>query len=499
MKQRVILFLLITFAAFTACKDDEEILLAPQISGIENAYTLIEDAKLELNPTIENDENTTILWSVNGNEVAQTASYVFQQSEAGEYKVVLKVTNEGGVKEHPISITVGAKNITIEGTAHKLMAVSLPDYIKEIEGVEWGEITADTSLYRFSNNPVLAETPLFIAAVSGEYVMQVNWGDVEGTVTFKVAESEADPSAYIAKVYDYMPAPGQFVNKLPKYEEGDTHEDMVVKAGESLIGEDASMITLGGWGGYVTVGFDHTIVNVSGKMDFRIEGNAFGANANPDANAPFGGSCEPGIIMVSYDANGNGEADDEWYEINGSGNFTAENEKFYQKGLDNDNDMNTYRDFQMTYHKPTVEDPANITDYIYWTNNKGGEGYKFKHHFHRQPYYPLWIKDETITFDGIRLAENGIDESGQGNYFVLYGFNYGYVDNYPNRDDRAAIDIDWAIDKDGNKANLPGIDFVKIYNGVDQENGWLGEASTEVSRGSDLHLLGTDIDTLILD
>ena len=199
--------------------------------------------------------------------------------------------------------------------------------------------------------------------------------------------------------------------------------------------------------------------------------------------------------MVSYDANGNGEPDDEWYEIEGSGNFTAENENWYQKAKDNGNDINTYRDFQMTYHKPTVEEPANIAEYIYWTNNKGEEGYKFKHAFHRQSYYPLWINDDKITFDGIRLAENGVDESGQGNYFVLYAFKHGYVDNFPNNDDKSSIDIDWAIDKDGNKVNLPGIDFVKIYNGVDQENGWLGEASTEVSRGSDLHLLKKSIDS----
>lgn len=35
------------------------------------------------------------------------------------------------------------------------------------------------------------------------------------------------------------------------------------------------MISLGGFGGYVVVGFDHTITNVTGKRDFRVLGNAF--------------------------------------------------------------------------------------------------------------------------------------------------------------------------------------------------------------------------------
>ena len=61
---------------------------------------------------------------------------------------------------------------------------------------------------------------------------------------------------------------------------------------------------------------------------------------------------------------------------------------------------------------------------------------------------------------------------------------YGYVDNSPSVDDNSAIDIDWAVDREGNPVELPGVDFIKVYNGVNQENGWLGECSTEVERGA---------------
>ncbi|MBO9562584.1 MAG: hypothetical protein J7621_07415, partial [Niastella sp.] len=285
---------------------------------------------------------------------------------------------------------------------------------------------------------------------------------------------------------------------------GDSRETMITKAGNELIGEDANMITLGGWGGYVVVGFDHTIVNVADRRDFRIYGNAFGALANPRPNAPFGGSCEPGIVMVAYDKNKNGKPDeDEWYEIKGSGNFSADKEPWYATAVSKNIDVRTFRTYEMTYNKPATETPdanppgnVSISNYIRWTDNQGQEGYKIKNTFHAQSYYPGWVADNKITYKGIRLARNGMDESGGGTYFVLYAFNYGYVDNYPNLHDNAGIDIDWAIDKDGNKVNLPGIDFVKIYNGIDQENGWLGEASTEISRGEDLHLLGAKIPTI---
>lgn len=307
------------------------------------------------------------------------------------------------------------------------------------------------------------------------------------------------PTAYITKVLDYMPAVGQYTNDLPKYETGDTQEKMNEKVLKIIGNNNRGLISLGGFGGYVVVGFDHTIQNVTGKRDFRVIANAFYADANLDTDAPTGGSCEAGVIMVAYDANKNGVPDDnEWYEIAGSSHVDPTKELWYDKAVETgNNDVETHFDYEITYFRPEQE-PTTAEDklqYIRWEDNLGRAGYKVKNEFHNQCYYPLWAKGDKITFKGTCLPQNGVDESGQGSYYVLYKFLYGYADNETNTKDEAAIDIDWAVDDKGQKVNLPGVDFIKIYTGVNQENGWLGECSTEVTSIEDLHILGIDINT----
>lgn len=295
-------------------------------------------------------------------------------------------------------------------------------------------------------------------------------------------------SPYISKVYDFLPAVGQFTNKMPQYNKGDTRADMIRKAEEQIKGsKPAGMISLGGYGGYVVFGFDHLVENKKGLRDFRVLANAFWANANPNPNGNSrGGSCEPGIIMVSYDENENGIPDDTWYEI---------------KGSEHDRSIANYK---ITYYraesnKEPVLDPnknyATDVEYIRWEDNQGGSGYKEKNQYHNQNYFPEWVDGASISFEGRLLPNNAIDESGKGNYWVLYSFKYGYADNAPNNDSESAIDIDWAIDTEGNPANLKGIHFVKIYTALNQEAGWLGETSTEVSGAYDLHLKGEVIPT----
>ena len=326
-----------------------------------------------------------------------------------------------------------------------------------------------------------------------EFTVTVSFG---GTIPSTPDEA----TAYITRVYDFMPAVGQFTNQLPAYVEGDTQADMNQKVLAAIGNNNRGMVSLGGFGGYVVVGFDHTIENREGLRDFRVLGNAFYSAANPSTGAPEGGSCEPGIIMVAYDKNGDGDPnDDEWYEIAGSAHENPAQELWYDMALKAGNDVNTYRNYSITYYRPeeTMSDPlaAPLDEYIRWEDNQGHSGYKAKLQFYPQPYFPQWYEGDALTFTGTCLPQNGIDESGQGSYYVLYKFRYGYADNETNTKEEACIDIDWAVNSKGQKVHLPGVDFIKIYCGVNQENGWIGECSTEICGVEDLHILGEEVPT----
>lgn len=308
------------------------------------------------------------------------------------------------------------------------------------------------------------------------------------TLLLAAATSGMAQSPYISRVFEYLPAPSQFVNELPYYDEGDTAEDMARKAEECIANDERVLISLGSYGGYVVFGFDHMVENRSGLMDFEILGNAFYSNANPNANASKeGGSCEPGIVMVSHDDNGNGLPDDAWYELAGSE---------YRHPA-------TRHRYSITYQRPDesktrIPDPSypfiNDTTYVKWTDNLGHTGHVYRNVYHRQSYWPQWVDQAELTFEGTLLADNYVDESGTGSYYVQYAYAWGYADSHPNSDDRSKFNIDWAVDDAGNRVHLRGIHFVKVYTGVNQYCGWLGETSTEIMGANDLHLLDIETD-----
>lgn len=274
-----------------------------------------------------------------------------------------------------------------------------------------------------------------------------------------------DPVFVLVSVLEYYPAPGQFVNEIPEYEEGDTYDDILNKAEEYI--NDQVPVTLGSLGGYVVMKLENPILNIKDKYDFRVMGNAFyGAGSTESAK---GGSAEPGIIYVMSDDNGNGLPDETWYEIAGSvpfGEMITEN---------------------ITYQRPDREETGEIIDgyitnknYIRWTTGSES-GYLMKITEHVQSYYPLWNNDDMIGFSGVRrLPDNTVYNSATQQYF-LKSWEYGYADNHPNNTDGSKIKIEWAVDASGKKVNLAKVDFIKIVSATLKFNGLMGETSTEVS------------------
>ena len=297
---------------------------------------------------------------------------------------------------------------------------------------------------------------LYCIAADGTLRWSVRTGDIPAHIAFintsfntENQSDDEDSLNYICHVYEYRPAPGQFVNVLPKYEEGDDAQAMADKCLEAIGHNAGGLVTLGAWGGYITFGFGRSVENLPDAPDFQIFGNA---------NA---GSSEPGIVQVSVDANQNGLPDDEWFELAGS--------------ADTDSARLVTYGYEISYS-------ANAMSDIPWSDNLGGTGTVPRNSFHQQEYFPLWLTSP-ISFAGTLLPRNGFDQSGKGSYWVLSALRYGYVDNVANADTSGnSFDLDWAVDPSlRTPVHLSHADFIRVYSAQRQVCGWLGETSTEIS------------------
>ncbi|MDR0962019.1 MAG: hypothetical protein LBM62_05625 [Mediterranea sp.] len=377
------------------------------------------------------------------------------------------------------------ENFITDGTDTQIRTpygLAVNPWSKEILVTDAGNYVTPGKLYCFGTDGVLKWS-----VETGDIPAHIAF--IEDAATANLSPTPVIPeqplpthSPYLTRVLEYCPAPGQFVNRMPPYEAGDTPNDMCSKVQDEIADGRGGVITLGGFGGYVTVGFDHTIINKVGQRDFLVRGNTFLNNS------------EPGVIQVAYDRNGNGIPDsDEWYEIAGSAH-RGDTEEWTDKARTAGNDLRLLPHYEVTYYAPATEPAATDSTararYIRWRDNHGTEGFLPQNNYNRQSYYPQWVNAHSLTLGGTRLPQNGINEAEKfaPELHRLYSFAYGYADNLPNNDPAAAIDIDWAVDADGQPAHLPGVNFIRVYTGVMQVNGWVGECSTEISGIEDLHV-----------
>lgn len=413
-----------------------------------------------------------VTWTVNDEEVAKdVTSYEFEATAVGTYRIVATATNSHGEASDSVTITVvNAEDLDLiyefDATAyHTIEGRTLlirPTQLNKSEGVTFTWTLDGESKGAEWNKPhfVFSSTEVGTHTLEVKATTYINEPiEVSHTFTIEVIEESkyrrertAASASVFSEVVEYMPAPGQFIGDMKTggfTGEELTAEDAAAYA-ESRLRQN-NWVSLGAFGGYIVVAFDHSVENISGA-DIAITGNS------------FDGSSEPGVVWVMQDENGNGLADDTWYELAGSETG---------KGT-------TIQEYEVTYYRPTSNGMP-----IGWTDNQGGSGtIDYLASFHNQPsYYPTWITADSYTLRGTRLEARNYDSSGNGSMWVQPAYDWGYADNASERDCADAVnslDIDNAVDILGKHIKLEYIDFVKIQSAVQSKSGWLGELSTEV-------------------
>ena len=296
-------------------------------------------------------------------------------------------------------------------------------------------------------------------------------------------------------VVSYVPAPGQFING--EVSDGSSFNDpsaaLGPPTGGGLVSPDNSgVVTLGGFGGEIVLGFDETVeddpLNPMG-IDAIVYGNAFWVGSSGEVRW-----AEAGVIEISLDVNRNGLADDAWYVIPGS-------------DIDGENPLGVFEVMVWDDDPGTAVPPLDVSLYpdplLY-----PGIGSSYETGGFRLP----------LVFDGLTLSNAASDEPGVVERYWGYAdvsptLELGDVDAdgvvedagvdpgvfYTRPDNRYEVgvsggsgggdgfDIGEAVDPaTGERAGLRGFDFVRIRTASGVAVGVFGEKSVEVDAVADV-------------
>ncbi len=409
------------------------------------------------------DDETTYQWYIDGEEVASTSTYVVNMDEVNDFSLRLDVQNADGftrvesilrICETPSLAINFDQEVYYVALGSSIVLSPYVSYADDATTYSWS-VTGSSAT---SSTKFLTLTPDAV----GDYTVTISGSSSENSATAQATVKCVDATDYqrpitaessnYVTVYEFTAAPGQFINS--GYTATTAEEAADYAKGRF---DATSYVSLGAWGGYVVVGFDHSVLNVDGSRDFWVGGNASST------------SNEPAIVWVMQDVNGDGLPNDVWYEVKGS-----------EYGLET-----TIQDYALTYYK------AEAGEDVRWTDNCGNAGTVDANGYHSQCYYPAWITADSYTLTGTKIQSRTEDLSSDGSeYWSNSVFDWGYVDNYGSDyvSSGTEIEIDNAVNRDGTPANLKYIDFVKVQAAVNAKAGWLGENSPEVTGFKNLNL-----------
>lgn len=470
---------------------------------------VVANTTYEFSPTFQHDdlEDFRIEWVRDGKVVCTEKTYTFRESELGTYHITINASNIDGTTTKELDVEVVETmpyrvefptpsyfQTTTDRYTFVGRTIYLTPYLEYFDNptFEWSvnDVPVACSDKTYKLTPTESGTyKVTVTVAEKEVNPQVLSANITRAVTsitaevtvFCVAEKEADllrpktnnSSKVQDKVYEWTPAPGQFIGETGiggMTGNETTLESANAWAEQRLLAQN--FVSLGGFGGYIIVGFDHSITNSQSDYDFAIQGNAF--------NSSNGGSNEPGIVWVMQDINHNGLPDDEWYELKGS-----------ETGAEG-----TIQDYAVTYYKPSAPQMN-----VEWTDSEGENGHiDYLQAYHRQDYYyPAWIPENVYTLRGTRLPAKNRQDPVTG-FWANEAYEWGYADNMGNdrlkgsdsedgSGQRNGFKISNAVYPDGSPVDLQYIDFIKVQVGVNAKSGWLGEISTEVFNFQDYSML----------
>ncbi|MDX9910669.1 MAG: hypothetical protein RBS39_02430 [Phycisphaerales bacterium] len=315
----------------------------------------------------------------------------------------------------------------------------------------------------------------------------MNVGLASITCVLASCSSAMASGPFATRVMEYRPAPGQFVQH-PDFNDPSNALGPPVGAGP-FAPDNSKVVTLGGFGGSITLGFDHPVVDDPRNpfgMDAIVFGNSFWVGNNPNRRW-----AEPATIEISRDVNANGLADDPWYVIPGTYIANPPDAQRVSVVWDDLIADATYppasaawipAGFSGMWTTCAFELPLEIFGSIIGvTENPAGlfaeeEGYLG--YADCSPTLPLGDLDGDGFVDDPFIAPEVFYTTPDDPFVVGITPGSGGGD---------AFDIQWAVDPaTGTPARLRSFDFIRITTAIDFVSPLFGERSAEVAGVADV-------------
>lgn len=348
------------------------------------------------------------------------------------------------------------------------------------------------------------------------------------------------PTAQVAGqgLVAYLPAAGQFMNEGANGSGwgGPFTATNSNKLKGLVEGYVTTGVSLGAFGGYVVLDFGVPAKDEDGNVTggiYNDPDNAYGVDFILYGNA-MGTWAEPGCVQVSLDG-------EHWYDLAGSLHYRPEGTDkgsaiwdytvTYTNPVAADDDLDSGKtgtaEKAVTWSASCKTRPTSTA-----APENGSVTYNA---WHKHSYFPLY-NNYFVALNGLSTSLNGLapqigdlDLTSFGSYTAKSGttastlelkgvklvvpkttsggnstapddFLFGYVDCHPNgvrsnvqildpyttgrtsntTSNGDPMDLSWAVNKDGSPKQLEAVRYVRVYTGVQQMNGIMGESSTEV-------------------